>query len=302
MNGFRCVKYTSVPLPETLRQPVENPQRDFRTERPVSDDVFRILQSFYSYDRAELKANRESVDEGSPYWKVERITFDAAYDHQRLAVWLYVPRNAKPPYQTVIYAAAGHARMVSSIDDKEISQFGFLIKSGRAVLVPAFQGTFDRRLTAPKGPNGERDLLIQQQKDLRRSVDYLETRADVARDRLGFYGISSGSQIGLLGLSQEPRVRAAVLAEGGLGSHRKFPEVDAINFVSRVRLPVLMLNGRNDFIFPVDTVQLPMFHLLGTPEADKRYVQFDRGHANPSQLYIKEALDWFDRYLGAPEK
>jgi hypothetical protein len=42
-----------------------------------------------------------------------------------------------------------------------------------------------------------------------------------------------------------------------------------------------------------------MFRLLGAPEKDKRLVLWDGGHVAPDfQLAFKEALDWFDRYLG----
>ena len=59
-----------------------------------------------------------------------------------------------------------------------------------------------------------------------------------------------------------------------------------------------MLNGRYDFVAPLETCQVPMFRLLGSSERDKRHVLFDTGHAGPPQQYIKETLDWFDRYLG----
>lgn len=63
-----------------------------------------------------------------------------------------------------------------------------------------------------------------------------------------------------------------------------------------------MLNGRSDFIFPVETSQRPMFRLLGAPDTVKRQVFWDGGHGDSRRNYpttiIKEALDWFDRYLG----
>ncbi|MGH9665380.1 MAG: SUMF1/EgtB/PvdO family nonheme iron enzyme, partial [Bryobacteraceae bacterium] len=115
-NGFRCVRYLSGVLPDTLTRPVEEPRRDYRTEKPVSDRVFRVLQDFYSYDRTELRARKESVDERSLYWREERVTFDAAYDRQRVIAGLHLPRNARPPYQTIVYFPAGHSRTVASID------------------------------------------------------------------------------------------------------------------------------------------------------------------------------------------
>ncbi len=79
----------------------------------------------------------------------------------------------------------------------------------------------------------------------------------------------------------------------------QLPEVDPLNFLPRFKVPVLVVNGRSDFIFPLETSQRPMFRLLGAPEKDKRMVLWDGGHAPPSfQLAIKESLDWFDKYLG----
>jgi dienelactone hydrolase len=301
-NGFRCVKYPQGTLADSLTQPVEKPSRDYRTEKPVSDSIFRILQRFYSYDRTELKAKTGSVDESSPYWRTERITFDAAYDHQRVTAWLYLPRNAKPPYQTIVFFPSGHALTVGSIDEAEIKRMDFLIRSGRAVVFPVYQGTFERRAHTPPGPSSERDQTIQQAKDLQRSVDYLETRQDIAHDRIGLFGISNGSNKSLIALPQETRIRAAVMAEAGLPAVKTPPEVDLINFAPRVRIPVLMLSGRYSFPQPVEISQVPLFRLLGTPEKDKRHLLFDSGSRGPTHQYIKETLDWFDRYLGPVSK
>jgi DNA-binding winged helix-turn-helix (wHTH) protein len=297
-NGFRCMKYPRGAIPDSLTQPLENPRRDYRAEKPVDDRVFRVLTSFYSYDRTALNAVQEPVDERASYWRAQRITFDAAYGRQRVIAWLYLPNNGKPPYQTVIFAPSGHAYTVGSIDEAEIKRMDFLMKSGRAVLFPVYQGTFERRLQSAPGPSMERDLILDQSKDLRRSIDYLETRRDIASGRLGFFAISGGARMGLLALPQEPRIAAAVLADTGLPAARRPPELDAINFAPRLRAPVLLLNGRDDFVFPVESAQLPLLHLLGAPEKDKRHVLFDRGHRGPEKEYIKETLDWFDRYLG----
>ena len=66
----------------------------------------------------------------------------------------------------------------------------------------------------------------------------------------------------------------------------------------RVKAPVLMLNGRFDFIFPTASSQEPMFRLLGTPKEQKRRVVYDTGHDIPRTEMIKESLNWLDRYLG----
>jgi len=223
---------------------------------------------------------------------------DAAYGSKRLVAWLYLPKNTKPPYQTVIYSPAGHARTVANLDEAEISRFDFLIKSGRAVLLPVYSGTYERRGITPPGPNGRRDQDIEACKDFKRSVDYLQTRADIQVGALGFFGISAGARLGLIMLAEEPRIHAATLAELGISAGSQSPETDETNFAPRVRMPVLMLNGRYDFVYPLESSQLPLFSLLGTRPTNKRHVLFETGHMGTPQQYIKETLSWFDQYLG----
>src|SRR5262249_25826051 len=143
-----------------------------------------------------------------------------------------------------------------------------------------------------------RDMTIQWSKDLGRSIDYLETRNDIDHSKLAYYGISMGSWACIPLLAVENRLKAAVLLAGGFPDQAPLPEVDPVNFVSRVRIPVLMVNGRYDVFLPLETCQRPMFRMLGTPEKDKRHVVFESGHIPPRTESIKEILDWLDRYLG----
>ncbi len=299
VNGFRCVKYPAGSVPNALTAVIDKSVRDFTAEKPVSDEVFRALQSVYSYDHTDLRPAQESVDESSLY-RTEKITFEAAYDHQRVPASLFLPKHAKPPYETIVYVPPRSARYVGKIDEFEIKFIEFLLKSGRAVLFTVCQGMYERRVSQAFGPGRERDLVVQECKDLRRSLDYLDTRTDIAHDRIGYYGISDGARLGVLLLAQEQRIRAAVLAAGGLSPDPKPPEIDEINFAPRVRIPVLMLNGRYDLFYLAETDQMPLFRLLGASESRKRYMLFDIGHVPLQQLEMKETMDWFDRYLGNP--
>lgn len=99
----------------------------------------------------------------------------------------------------------------------------------------------------------------------------------------------------------EGRFKASILLAGGFAmtTNRRPPEVEPLNFASHARMPVLMLNGREDFMRPVEISQRPLLRLLGAPEKDKRHVLFEGGHLPPRiQGVIKEILDWLDRYLG----
>jgi pimeloyl-ACP methyl ester carboxylesterase len=100
-------------------------------------------------------------------------------------------------------------------------------------------------------------------------------------------------------LATEPRLRTGVLLSGGFETWQMPPEADPVNFTPRVKQPVLMVNGREDFDLPYATAQVPMFRMLGTFAADKRHAVLEGGHIppRPQQVY-KEILDWLDRYLG----
>ena len=67
-----------------------------------------------------------------------------------------------------------------------------------------------------------------------------------------------------------------------------------LNFLPRVKQPVLMLNGKPDHFFPVETAQKPFFKLLGTPEGRKKYVLYEVGHFVPRTQFIAESLSWLD--------
>ncbi|CAN5636110.1 hypothetical protein BH23GEM1_BH23GEM1_12170 [soil metagenome] len=137
-------------------------------------------------------------------------------------------------------------------------------------------------------------------KDFFRSIDYLETRNDVDMERLGYYSLSMGAYFGPIVVSQEPRIKAAVFASGGLRFN--YPaEIQPANFAPRVKVPVLLINGANDFQSPIEA-QRRFLELLGTPPEHRKHVVLEGGHVpNDFRGLVREALDWFDRHLGRVE-
>ena len=308
--GFRCVKYLTPPSPSLLTS-IDYPARDYGREKPVPDSEFRLYRRFYAYDRTDLGARTESVDDDSPQWRIERISFNAAYGGERMIAYLLLPRNVSPPYQAVIYFPGSGAlrershearlRRELASDQPLGSGPAFLVRSGRAVLYPTYKSTWDRGddliSDRPDMTNAFRDHVVQWQKDVARSIDYLESRPEIDRTRLGYFGLSWGATMGPTVLALEPRLKAAVLVNGGFWQQKAAPEVEQINFAPRVKVPVLMLNGRYDFIFPVETSQLPMFRLLGTSPEHKRHVLLDSGHSVPARALVTHTLQWFGQYL-----
>jgi hypothetical protein len=238
------------------------------------------------------------------HWTREAIEIDAAYGGERLTVFLYLPDDAEPPYTPVIYYPSDDAIYTRDSTAAGGFWFPFLIRSGHAVVSPVFRGTYERqtdlRYDTTPDTNVYRDHVIQWSKDLGRSIDYLETRPDIATGQLGYVGLSWGSEMAPVMIAIEPRITASVLISGGLLMNPMSPEVDPFNFLPRVRIPTRMINIPNDFLFSLETSQKPFFELLGSEAKD--HVLLDGGHLPPMNDVARETLDWFDQYLrSAPE-
>lgn len=110
----------------------------------------------------------------------------------------------------------------------------FLIKSGRALLIPVYKGTYERRdgfvMAPPYTTAALRDHMIQWSKDLGRSIDYLESRPDIAHDKLGYHGVSLGTAVGSVFLAMEKRLKVSIFIAGGLSMYEVHPQVDPLSF------------------------------------------------------------------------
>ncbi|HEX5387287.1 MAG TPA: protein kinase [Gemmatimonadales bacterium] len=302
-NGFRVVRYLSDENLAAAERPIVRDFRDFSKERPVSDQVFAAYRRMYDYDRTRLNAVVDTTDEVTDDWIREKVSFDAAYNHERMAAYLYLPKHGKPPYQAVVFfpgSNAIHGR--SSAHEITESAFDFIIQSGRAVIHPIYLSTYERHDSLhsdyPDESNFYKEHVIAWAKDMRRSIDYLGTRADIDTSRVAYYGVSWGGYLGGLMPAVEPRFKTVVLLVAGLEYQRALPEVEPINYLPHITVPVLMLNGQYDHYFPVETAQRPMFRLLGTPPDRKRQVIAEGGHFVPRTQLVRETLDWLDRWLG----
>jgi formylglycine-generating enzyme required for sulfatase activity/dienelactone hydrolase len=264
---------------------------------PLPAERLEPYLRFYDYDRTPLDARVESVDDSSPYWRKEKISFTAGYGNERVPAYLFLPKSASPPFQTIVFFPTAYARSVPSSDALDLGTFEFLVRGGRALLYPVYKGTFERRDEVQQTVSGTRDMYVQWAKDVFRGVDYLATRPDVDMQKLGYYSLSMGAFFGPIPVALEPRIKAAVFASGGLRYDRP-PEVQPANFAPRVTVPVLLVNGKDDFGVPV-AAQQRFFDILGTPEPNKRHEVLDGGHV-PQDIrgLFRVVLEWFDRHLG----
>lgn len=295
--GFRCITPDD-PGEPVLTSRIDTLTRDVSELKPVGDEVYQAYRRLYDYDPRPLDSRVDERDETPVHWIAERVSFTAAYGTERVPLMLFLPRTSAPPYQIAIYSPGADAARGQSSRAAGLQFVEFLVRSGRAVAYPVYQQTYER-IREGSGPNFLKEHMIQRGQDVRRTVDYLESRPEFDRSKIALYGLSIGAQLGPVHLAIEPRLRTGVLLSGGFETWVLPPEVDPVHFTPRVTQPVLMVNGREDFDLPYDTAQVPMFQMLGTPAEHKRHAVLEGGHLPPRpQLVFKEILDWLDRYLG----
>jgi hypothetical protein len=61
------------------------------------------------------------------------------------------------------------------------------------------------RMTIQRWTTGHRDHVIMWAKDVGRSIDYLQSRPDVAKDKIGYIGLSWSGMMAPIVLAVEPR-------------------------------------------------------------------------------------------------
>jgi formylglycine-generating enzyme required for sulfatase activity/cephalosporin-C deacetylase-like acetyl esterase len=317
LNGFRCVQYPQgeESLARVLLSPVEPyPSRDLSNLVPFSNEEFQTLKVQYKYDRMPLNAAVESIEVSSPFWRKEKITFDAAYGGERVIAHLFLPKAGKPPYQMVIYFPGIGAIYDESFEDLPFRVFTeYVITSGRALLFPIYKGTYERPAergrvwtlaSVTQTPLAYRDWIIQMAKDLSRCIDYLETRDDIDSERIAYYGTSWGAVLGPIMLAVDDRLDTGVFVLGGIPPAEFHRSVDMALYAQRVTTPVLMVNGTEDVAVPLKTSQIPMYELLGTDDQHKEHKLYPGGHGLFglfNKQILKDVLDWLDHYLGPVE-
>ena len=301
-QGFRCALYDEEPVAE-LAANVESLIFDFKNVEPVADELFEAYRRFYAYDRSDLGVEPVSGPVEERHWHKEVVSYQTAYGDERIPLHLFLPKNAEPPYQVVVFFPATFALMLPSSEFLDSSYADFIARSGRALAYPIYQRTYERRIEKPlQGLQARRDLIIQWAKDVQRTVDYLETRDDIDTEKLGYYGLSLGAVYGPIFTALEERFKVSLLIGGGLSAPLMgFPsEANPVNFAPRSTLPTLMINGRYDFNYPIATSVEPLHQLFGAEDEDKVLEILESAHIPPRNEAFRLSLAWLDRHLGSP--
>ena len=153
--------------------------------------------------------------------------------------------------------------------------------------------------------------------DTRRLVDYLQTRDDIAKDRIYLVGASFGAITGCNAVAYEPRIRAAVLTYGGgdlgllLSSDAAKQELgiwhtpvrmiaeyvtapaEPLRNVARIApRPVLFQNGDHDRLIPLDAAKA-LVNAAGEP---KKFTIYDSDHVGVDEQQtiqvLEDSVEW----------
>jgi len=292
-----------------------------QTQPPAAPTLDAVRLSLYDYDPAlPLRAKVTPMPPDPGKTGALRARFHVVYDSvhdQRVTAIFTRPRRFAPPYPAVVLLAGSggnkdtdYVRIVADL----MSSLGYATISIDAQYHgerarPNRSGDF-HLLYNPTN----RDAWIQTVVDLRRAVDFLASRPDIQKDRIGFLGFSQGGMVGATFIGVEPRIRAACLVVAGAGfaewakqSTLVKPEqiaplelaaaiADPIYFVGRFRGPILMLSAKRDELIPKSATDA-LFAATGGRAEIKWY---DASHSSPAALVglIPDVRTFMVKYLG----
>ena len=174
---------------------------------PPASPVDALRRAFYAYD-STLALNAELKElETTAYGVRYHLAYDSAND-QRVTAIFSLPRHYKEPHPAILL-------MHGSGGNKDVDYIHaasqMLNSQGYATLSIDSQYKGER---ARPGKSGElqpdsyttRDAWTQTVIDLRRAVDYLYSRPDIDKSKIGYLGVSMGGMLGAVLGGVESRI------------------------------------------------------------------------------------------------
>ena len=305
--GLRLMQVMAdTPVASELLEPIQLlTGSDASKREPVSDDAFAAMRfQFTATHRAPKTVVVEQVEQTDTYVADEVVLGFA--DASTFSLYIVRPRGHGGALQPIIYGPNSDAVKSAQPNRRALAQLffsEFIVSGGRALVIPIWAGSYERFVPLPRDAAAQWDRdrrgPLDRQSDLATTLDYLATRDDIDVGAAGYLGLCQGSAfIAPPLLAVEGRLKAAALISGGIWVTPSHPMSEAINYAPHITVPVLMINGRYDTVFPYE-LQRRFFDLLATPATAKRHVVYDEAHlvvlGNQGK---REVSDWFDRYLG----
>ncbi|MDZ7373977.1 MAG: acetylxylan esterase [candidate division KSB1 bacterium] len=231
-----------------------------------SRDRWLDLRHYYDYDaRLPLEVTVDTVWNRPDRIRLH-VTYTSVHDCRVTALWT-LPKLAPQPVPAILVQhGLGDRKEVDYVEAAD----SVFTRSGFAVFRIDFQYHGERRrqgrtVRFDEGlPFTARDAWAQTVFDLRRAVDFLDSRPEIDPARTGFLGISLGGILGTVFVAVEPRIEAPILALAGGGLRfvlrgkafddsvrRLLAPIEPLNFVDQISpRPLLFVLARQDEIIP----------------------------------------------------
>ncbi len=297
--GFRCVRRSAPP--EAHGAGPLALQRRSPSYEPVDEATYRAFLAHYRYDPIDLEPEIVATVEAED-WTRQVIRYNGP-DGSRVTASLYLPRAGTPPWQTMVFVAGTSAFFGDPVDRQAEWLLGPNIRSGRALFAVVFDGMVGREWPAgtqpPPASSVEfRNLMVKHATELSLGLDYLETRDDIDSDRLAYVGLSWGAGSRSVLAAIDDRWDAVIFVGGGIDErlHPTVPEALNVNFIPYIRVPKLLLNGRQDEEHPWLTRAKPFWDLLREPK--KLVLAENEGHVPSLEVRVPAVNGFLDEVFG----
>ena len=144
---------------------------------------------------------------------------------------------------------------------------------------------------------GDGSIVEEMTADWRATLDMLERLGEVDSARIGYWGMSMGSMLGIPYVASDDRVAVAVL--GKVGTTGKVPDRTGVaaeleEYAPQIEVPVLFSMQWDDELFDREG-QFELFDLIGSE--DKRLHAYPGAHAKYGEETLEMHADFFERQL-----
>ena len=303
-NGIRLVKNFDNKIPSNDDFIIEHIERNFKSEVDVSDEVFDVYKSQFSYSKKPLDVKIEKIEVLDKGYSAERFEFSTPYkSDEKIYGYIIYSNQFKSKSIPIIEFPSARAIFSNEIPtpNSEIKGKKYLLDEGYSVIIPAYYNTYDREKPLkdwwPNETEEYKEAIIKIGKDYKRVIDYLETRKDLNFSKLSYMGYSWGSVTSNILLAIDDRVTSAAIFVGGLMLQKSRKEIESHFYIRRIKIPILHIVGKLDGIFEYEDSFLPWNDLIGTPKENKEIIILDKiGHGLPNDVVIKNQLKFLKKY------
>lgn len=300
-NGFRLSKNLTNGQSELDNDIIPNFKRNFYEIENVSDEVFEVYKSQFSYDYMPLNSLTMNIEKFQDGYTAQRFEMNTTYESdEKLFGYIIYSNKFKDKYDPIIiYPTAGSIGSNTDINlpNQLLNRFKYLIDEGYAIIHPIYHNTYSREKTHntfwPNDSEKYKNTIIKIGQDYKRSLDYIESRNDFNFKNLSYFGASWGSTTSNYLLAIDDRIKAAVLCVGGLMMQKSKKEIEAHYYVRRIKTPILHIVGKEDGIFGHEESYKPWKELIGTSKDKLKLIELENiGHGLPWDTVRKYHSNW----------